>query len=98
MTGTETAGGVAEALEAAVDALAAAGVESPRLDAELLLAEATGWDRAMLAAEPGRGIPAPRGAAASGRWCGGGCGASRSPTSSGAGASGRSSSRSTRGS
>ncbi len=59
MTGTETAAGVAEALEAAVDALAAAGVESPRLDAELLLAEAAGWDRAMLAAEPGRGIPAP---------------------------------------
>ena len=34
------------------DALAAAGVETPRLDAELLLAEATGWDRARLAAEP----------------------------------------------
>lgn len=59
MAGTGTAGGVADALEAAVDALAAAGVESPRLDAELLLAEATGWDRAMLAADPGRGIPAP---------------------------------------
>ncbi len=53
-----TAGGVGEALEAAADALAAAGVDSPRLDAELLLAEATGWDRAMIAADPGRGIPA----------------------------------------
>jgi release factor glutamine methyltransferase len=46
------AGRVREALAAAVEALAAAGVESPRLDAELLLAEATGWDRARLAAEP----------------------------------------------
>jgi release factor glutamine methyltransferase len=45
-------GPVREALEGATDALAAAGVESPRLDAELLLAEATGWDRARLAAEP----------------------------------------------
>jgi release factor glutamine methyltransferase len=45
-------GAVREALEAASDALAAAGVENARLDAELLLAEATGWDRARLAAEP----------------------------------------------
>jgi release factor glutamine methyltransferase len=43
---------VREALGAASDALAAAGVEDARLDAELLLAEATGWDRARLAAEP----------------------------------------------
>jgi release factor glutamine methyltransferase len=41
-----------DALAAAADGLRAAGVESPRLDAELLLAEATGWDRARLAAEP----------------------------------------------
>ena len=46
------AGTVREALAAASDALAAAGVEDARLDAELLLAEATGWDRARLAAEP----------------------------------------------
>ena len=46
------AGAVREALAAASDALAAAGVEDVRLDAELLLAEATGWDRARLAAEP----------------------------------------------
>jgi release factor glutamine methyltransferase len=52
------AGSVRDALGGAVDALAAAGVESPRLDAELLLAEATGWDRARLAAEPEAGIPA----------------------------------------
>jgi release factor glutamine methyltransferase len=47
---------VREALVAAGDALAAAGVESPRLDAELLLAEATGVDRAVLAAEPERPV------------------------------------------
>jgi release factor glutamine methyltransferase len=46
-----------EALGAAVDALRAAGVEGPRLDAELLLAEATGWDRARLAADPEAEIP-----------------------------------------
>jgi release factor glutamine methyltransferase len=43
-------GSVADALSAAADALAAAGVDSPRLDAELLLAEATGRSRAQLAA------------------------------------------------
>jgi release factor glutamine methyltransferase len=41
-----------DALAAAIDALAAAGVKTPRLDAELLLAEATGRDRARLSAEP----------------------------------------------
>jgi len=49
-------GAVREALAAASDALAAAGVEDARLDAELLLAEATGWDRARLAAEPEAGV------------------------------------------
>lgn len=53
---TAPAGTVADALGAAADALAAAGVESPRLDAELLLAEATGLDRASLAASPERGV------------------------------------------
>jgi len=53
------AGTVGEALTAAVDALAAAGVESPRLDAELLLAEATGRGRAQLAASPEAGVEAP---------------------------------------
>jgi release factor glutamine methyltransferase len=46
------AGTVRDALRAATDALEAAGVDAPRLDAELLLAEATGWDRATLAADP----------------------------------------------
>jgi release factor glutamine methyltransferase len=41
---------IGEALPAAVDAIAAAGCETARLDAELLLAEATGWDRARIAA------------------------------------------------
>jgi release factor glutamine methyltransferase len=52
---------VREALAAAVDALQAAGVDSPRLDAELLLAEAAGWDRAHLAANPDAAVPAAAG-------------------------------------
>ncbi|HEX5762068.1 MAG TPA: peptide chain release factor N(5)-glutamine methyltransferase [Solirubrobacterales bacterium] len=56
-----TAGSVRDALGGAVDALAAAGVESPRLDAEVLLCEATRWERAELAAEPERGVPAAAG-------------------------------------
>jgi release factor glutamine methyltransferase len=48
---------VGEALEAAVEGLTAAGVETPRLDAELLLAEASGIERARLAAEPGGELP-----------------------------------------
>jgi release factor glutamine methyltransferase len=46
-----------EALSASIDALRAAGVEDPRLDAELMLAEATGWDRARLVANPEAEIP-----------------------------------------
>jgi release factor glutamine methyltransferase len=46
-----------DALRAAVDAMKAAGVETPRLDAELLLAEATGRQRAHLAANPEEEIP-----------------------------------------
>lgn len=52
-----TAGSVRDALGGATDALRAAGVESPRLDAELLLCEATGWERARLAADPDAGLP-----------------------------------------
>ncbi len=43
---------VRDALEAATDALRAAGVDSPRLDAEVLLAEASGASRASLIASP----------------------------------------------
>ena len=42
----------AEALEAAQTALAAAGCDTPRLDAELLIADALGVDRGALYAEP----------------------------------------------
>jgi release factor glutamine methyltransferase len=47
---------VREALGASIDALSAVGVETPSLDAEVLLAEATGWDRAALAAGPEREV------------------------------------------
>ena len=46
-----------EALTASTDALRAAGIDEPRLDAELLLAAATGWDRARLVAQPDAAIP-----------------------------------------
>jgi release factor glutamine methyltransferase len=49
---------VRDALDAAVDGLTAAGVEDARFDAELLLAEATGYERARLTAEPGAELPA----------------------------------------
>jgi release factor glutamine methyltransferase len=48
---------VGDALGGAVDALSAAGCETARLDAELLLAQATGWDRAQIAAEPDLRLP-----------------------------------------
>jgi release factor glutamine methyltransferase len=48
-----TAGTVRDALGAATDALAAAGIGEARLDAEVLLSEATGWERAALIADPG---------------------------------------------
>ncbi|HWA54502.1 MAG TPA: peptide chain release factor N(5)-glutamine methyltransferase [Solirubrobacterales bacterium] len=46
-----------EALTASTDALRAAGIDEPRLDAELLLAAATGWDRARLIADSEAEIP-----------------------------------------
>ena len=45
---------VRDALGAAVDALAAAGCDTPRLDAELLIADALGVDRGALIADSGR--------------------------------------------
>jgi release factor glutamine methyltransferase len=47
---------VGEALDAAVPALTAAGCETPRLDAELLIADALRADRAVLHAAPERAI------------------------------------------
>lgn len=52
------AASVREALESAVDALTAVGVEEPRLDAELLLGEAMGCGRAELVADGGAEVPA----------------------------------------
>lgn len=47
---------IREALDSALIALTAAGVDSPRLDAELLLADAMGVDRAVIVSDPGRDI------------------------------------------
>jgi release factor glutamine methyltransferase len=46
-----------DALNAATDAIAAAGSDTARLDAELLLCEATGWDRAQINAETELRLP-----------------------------------------
>jgi release factor glutamine methyltransferase len=46
-----------DALDAAVDALTAAGCETPRLDAELLIADALAVDRAALVVDPAMAIP-----------------------------------------
>jgi release factor glutamine methyltransferase len=48
---------IGDALRAAVDAMKAAGVETPRLDAELLLAAAIESDRSYLASSPEAEIP-----------------------------------------
>lgn len=48
---------VRDALGGAVDALGAAGVESARLDAELLLSQATGWPRERFATDPDEPLP-----------------------------------------
>ena len=47
---------VRDALDSALIALTASGCETPRLDAEVLLAAAIGVDRAALIADPGRGV------------------------------------------
>jgi release factor glutamine methyltransferase len=47
---------VRDALDSAVIALTGVGCDTPRLDAEMLLAAATGSDRAALIADPGRGL------------------------------------------
>lgn len=48
---------VGDALGGAIDALAAAGVDSPRLDAELLLESASGLSRSEIVASPERELP-----------------------------------------
>ena len=47
---------IRDALDSSVIALTAAGCETPRLDAEILLAGAMGVDRAVIVSDPGRGI------------------------------------------
>jgi len=61
MAPAAAAGSLAEALGAATDALQAAGVDTPRLDAELLLAQASGLTRAQLAADPSAPLEAGTG-------------------------------------
>ena len=48
---------VRDALSAATEALAAAGCDTPRLDAELLVSDALGADRGALITDPDRAIP-----------------------------------------
>ena len=57
------AGTVGEALGAATDAIAAAGSDTPRLDAELLLAAATGASREHFAIDPERPVSGAEGRA-----------------------------------
>jgi release factor glutamine methyltransferase len=56
VSASTASGFVREAIAAATDALRAAGVDTPRLDAELMLAAAAGVDRARLAADPDAAI------------------------------------------
>lgn len=48
-----------QAVDAAAAGLEAAGCDSPRLDAEILIADALGVDRAALVTEPKLAVPAP---------------------------------------
>jgi release factor glutamine methyltransferase len=50
---------VREALDSALVALTASGVDTPRLDAEVLLAHALGVDRAALVIDPDREVSGP---------------------------------------
>jgi release factor glutamine methyltransferase len=45
---------IRDAIDSALIALTASGVDTPRLDAEVLLADAMGVDRAIVVADPGR--------------------------------------------
>jgi release factor glutamine methyltransferase len=50
---------VRDALDSALVALGASNLDTPRLDAEVLLAHALGTDRAALYTDPGRELPGP---------------------------------------
>lgn len=56
---TAAVSSVRDALSAAEDSLRAAGCETPRLDAELLLADALGTSRESLYLDPDAGVPPP---------------------------------------
>jgi release factor glutamine methyltransferase len=56
-----------DAVAAAVDALAAAGCETPRLDAELLIADSLGVDRGALVVDGGMAVPPSAARAIGGR-------------------------------
>lgn len=58
MSAATHVGSARDAIQAATDALAAAGCDTPRLDAELLIADALGIDRGGLVSDPGQGVPA----------------------------------------
>ena len=58
---------VRDAVGAATDALAAAGCDTPRLDAELLIADSLGVDRGALVTDPGLAVP-PAAAREIGEW------------------------------
>ena len=47
---------IREAIDSALIAFTAAGVDTPRLDAEVLLAAAMGVDRAVIVSDPNRGL------------------------------------------
>lgn len=49
---------VGEALDASIDALAARGIDTPRLDAEVMLSAASGYGRASLLSDPARPLDA----------------------------------------
>lgn len=59
MSAAAVATSIGDALEAAGDAIAAAGGDTPRLDAEVMLGAATGLDRAAIAAHPERPLEGP---------------------------------------
>jgi release factor glutamine methyltransferase len=67
LTGAVIVSSAGDALHSAAAALEAAGCETPRLDAELLIADALGVDRGALISDPDLGIDAPAARVVAGR-------------------------------
>ena len=59
MSAAATTTAIGDALAASTDAIGAAGAETPRLDAEVMLGAITGLDPAAIAAHPERPLSAP---------------------------------------